>query len=155
MCDFKVGDVVYRKQGLRDGYWDGICDRYGIEPDEGLTVTKVDEYNIQLNGHEGFLANPVNFDYYIPTPASNPAHDAVKQPKHYELLGGEVIALIASSMTFEEFYGYCKGNILKYRLRAGKKDDALQDIGKADEYELLYEKYKHLCKVTLVEANNG
>lgn len=74
------------------------------------------------------------------------AHDAVKQPKHYMLLDTEAIVLIASGLTQEQFYGYCLGNILKYRLRAGKKDALVQDIGKADEYELLYRKYHHLCK---------
>ena len=91
-------------------------------------------------------ADAADLELAVPEPVLGLRHDVVKQPKHYTLLGGEVIALIASSMTFEEFYGYCKGNILKYRLRAGKKDDALQDLAKADEYELLFEAHKWRCK---------
>jgi len=73
--------------------------------------------------------------------------DQVKNPKHYQLMDGvEVIQVIAGSMTKESFFGYCLGNKLKYRLRAGKKDNMEQEIGKADFYSELYEKHKHLCK---------
>ena len=47
----------------------------------------------------------------------------VKNPKHYQLIEGiESIDIIARSMTVEQFRGFCLGNILKYRIRAGKKD---------------------------------
>ena len=38
-------------------------------------------------------------------------------------------------MSEEEYRGYLKGNILKYRLRAGKKLDGKEDIKKAMDYE--------------------
>ncbi len=72
-------------------------------------------------------------------------NDAVKQPKHYMLLDTEAIILIARTMTLDEWRGYCRGNVLKYRLRAGKKDDAAQDLAKADFYEELYEMHKDKC----------
>lgn len=34
----------------------------------------------------------------------------------------------------EEYVGFCKGNVIKYVVRAGKKDDALLDIVKAMDY---------------------
>jgi len=46
-----------------------------------------------------------------------------------------VIDAIKELLTEEEFRGYLKGNVLKYRLRAGKKDDVEQDIAKAMRYE--------------------
>lgn len=71
----------------------------------------------------------------------------VRFPKHYGVLDGvEAIDIIASSLSLSEFRGYCLGNILKYRLRAGKKDALQKDINKADEYFLLFDGYKHLCK---------
>lgn len=71
----------------------------------------------------------------------------VRFPVHYGVLDGlEAIEIIASSLSLSEFRGYCLGNILKYRLRAGKKDDLRKDIKKADEYVLLFDEYKHLCK---------
>lgn len=73
--------------------------------------------------------------------------DAVNHPKHYAVFEQlEAIEVIASSMTTEQFYGYCLGNILKYRLRAGGKDDVMQELGKADKYQELFTKFKCLCK---------
>ena len=46
----------------------------------------------------------------------------------------EAIEAIKLVLTPEEFIGYCKGNALKYRLRAGKKDKLEQDIAKAETY---------------------
>lgn len=73
--------------------------------------------------------------------------DAVNKPKHYAVFEQlEAIEVIASSMTTEQFYGYCLGNILKYRLRAGGKDDVMQELGKADKYQELFAQFKYLCK---------
>ena len=73
--------------------------------------------------------------------------DNVKNPSHYQILEDvEAISVIASAMTKAEFKGYCLGNILKYRLRAGNKDTLEQDIAKADFYRVLYDKFKELCR---------
>lgn len=79
-----------------------------------------------------------------------PAEDPmVKQPSHYQLFEGvEAIEVIARSMTQEMFKGYCLGNILKYRLRAGKKSELAtleKDMAKATFYLELYTKHKGLC----------
>lgn len=75
--------------------------------------------------------------------------DMVNSPSHYALFDDiEAIQVIASSMTKEMFKGYCFGNLLKYKLRAGSKDDIQQELKKADKYKELYEKYQHLCKQT-------
>ena len=63
-------------------------------------------------------------------------HDDVNNPKHYDLFPDQqVIDVIQSSLTADEFAGYCKGNALKYRLRAGDKGDALKCIAKANWYQ--------------------
>ena len=73
--------------------------------------------------------------------------DQVNHPKHYQFFDGvEAIELIASCMTSEQFKGYCLGNKLKYRLRAGSKDNIEQEIAKSNKYSELYEQHKHLCK---------
>ena len=73
--------------------------------------------------------------------------EAVRSPKHYEILNDvESITVIASALTVEGWEGFCLGNILKYRIRAGKKDKLQQDIDKADYYVELFEKHKHLCR---------
>lgn len=74
--------------------------------------------------------------------------DNVRNPKHYQMCGIETITIIASCMTESEWLGYCRGNIIKYRLRAGKKGDAAECLAKADFYEELYEQHKHLCRQT-------
>ena len=72
--------------------------------------------------------------------------DPVNHPQHYQFFPElEAIEVIARSTTREQFYGYCLGNRLKYRLRAGNKDKLEQDIDKSDKYLELYEKYKGLC----------
>ena len=73
--------------------------------------------------------------------------DMVNSPSHYALFDDiEAIQVIASSMTKEMFKGYCFGNLLKYKLRAGGKDDIQQELKKAERYKGLYEEYQHLCK---------
>ena len=75
--------------------------------------------------------------------------EGVTKPSHYQLFDNiEAIEIIARSMTMEQFKGYCLGNILKYRLRAGKKSELAyieKDLAKADFYVELFDKYKGLC----------
>lgn len=75
--------------------------------------------------------------------------EGVTKPSHYALFDDiEAIEVIARSMTREQFKGYCLGNILKYRLRAGKKSELAyleKDLAKADFYSELYEKHKGKC----------
>ena len=79
--------------------------------------------------------------------AQQSALDMIKSPKHYQIIDGvESITVIAAGLTVSEWRGFCLGNILKYRIRAGKKDALEQDIAKANEYESLFERYKGLCR---------
>lgn len=75
--------------------------------------------------------------------------EGVTKPSHYMLFDDiEAIEVIARSMTREQFKGYCFGNILKYRLRAGKKSELAyleKDLAKAGFYGELYEKHKDKC----------
>ncbi|AEA99057.2 DUF3310 domain-containing protein [Alteromonas mediterranea] len=66
---------------------------------------------------------------------TKPVHDPVNNPKHYDLFPDQqAIDVIRAALTPEEFAGYCKGNALKYRLRAGNKDKLQQDIDKSEWY---------------------
>ena len=70
-------------------------------------------------------------------------NDNVKSPKHYEILDDfESITIIASTMTEDQWFGFCLGNIIKYRLRAGKKNDVLEDIAKSDFYKKIMQRKK-------------
>ena len=59
----------------------------------------------------------------------------VEHPTHYDLegLGVEVIDVIRSVLGATRFVGYCKGNVIKYILRADKKN-GLEDLQKARVY---------------------
>lgn len=62
--------------------------------------------------------------------------DEINHPQHYQLFPDmEAIDVIEAALTPEEFRGYCKGNALKYRLRAGEKGPAEKCIAKANWYQ--------------------
>ncbi|WP_368880555.1 DUF3310 domain-containing protein [Staphylococcus haemolyticus] len=56
-------------------------------------------------------------------------------PDHYK--GSEnidVIDFLYQQLPFEQFKGFMKGNMIKYPVRAGRKDDELADFKKARDY---------------------
>jgi len=60
----------------------------------------------------------------------------VKKNKHYELWDNtQVSDIMKRSLSKEEYIGFLKGNILKYQLRLGKKDDVQKDIAKIKDYQ--------------------
>lgn len=75
--------------------------------------------------------------------------DGVRKPSHYQVFDGvESIEIIARSMTVSEFRGFCLGNVLKYRLRAGKKSELAtmeKDLKKAAFYQELFDLHKGKC----------
>ena len=60
--------------------------------------------------------------------------DMVNHPSHYNQGGIETLDIIKMSLTKEEYRGYLKGNVLKYRERAQFKGNAEQDYAKAKFY---------------------
>ena len=62
----------------------------------------------------------------------------VKNPnsKHYELWHDfETIDIIKNTLTKDEYIGFLKGNILKYQLRLGKKDNVEKEMEKIRDYQ--------------------
>lgn len=57
------------------------------------------------------------------------AKEMVNHPDHYKSGGMEVIDVIESFNL-----GFCLGNVVKYVLRCGKKDAAVQELKKARWY---------------------
>ena len=67
--------------------------------------------------------------------SQNNGVDVVDRPNHYtDHFPFECIDIIRATLTAEQFQGYCLGNELKYRLRAGFKGDASEDLAKAMKY---------------------
>lgn len=54
-------------------------------------------------------------------------------PEHYKKGGLELIDIWKSKLTYEEFKGLCKGNVLKYVIRENYKNH-LEDLEKAQVY---------------------
>lgn len=123
--------------------WKCGCDACEVIASTKDTVTfTVNDNDTHTRALDVFLA------LFEPMSPCAPQQDsAVHSPQHYQVFPDkEAIEIIASSMTTEQFYGYCLGNFLKYRLRIGAKDDVQQELGKSNKYKELYKKHKHLCK---------
>ncbi|WPJ56929.1 hypothetical protein RCIP0111_00038 [Klebsiella phage RCIP0111] len=149
MSKIKVGDVLRRWAQWRTLDWAEFCLQLGMPYGSLFTVTGVVDGGVILEGCNGHLWDPQHFEVIS---ASGMGGDsgkvlaAVHSPKHYQFFPDlEAIEVIARSMTQEQFYGYCLGNRLKYRLRAGNKDKLEQDIAKSDKYLELYEQHRGKC----------
>jgi hypothetical protein len=60
--------------------------------------------------------------------------DMVNHPAHYKVGGIETIDYMKAKSTPEEFKGHLRLTAIKYLSRTGYKDDALQDLKKAQWY---------------------
>ena len=118
---------------------------------EKLT-SKDDESNCKLSTTEKAQYKKTGvgwMDKVIPTGTSVTGHmflqDQVKHPPHYQLCDVEakdIIKLVLNSdlcKDMDRWQAACFKDVLKYRLRAGKKGDTVEDINKALEYERLYD----------------
>lgn len=76
----------------------------------------------------------------LPTFGSAPNFDSSKKEEvnHPERYGGdttyECVKVLEAWMSPEEYKGFLKGNAIKYLCRAGKKDEIVQELKKADWY---------------------
>ena len=68
---------------------------------------------------------------FIPEPCKV---EMVNSPAHYAQGGIEPIEYMEAKMSKDGFQGFLQGNVIKYISRAGKKDDVVQDLRKAQYY---------------------
>ena len=101
----------------------------------------IDEFaNEQIDEQESDFNVKINEDDWINIVGDIP-NDPVNHPKHYKWFDTEVIEVMEKVLSTEEYLGFLKGNSLKYRMRAGKKNTVFEDIRKAMFYEDLYQKF--------------
>lgn len=151
MGKFKVGDRVrvLDKDKLKKLSHDYV-DSEGNEPNtmnvyvlvemlgvagEEFTISKsshVDSDRYRLQGI-GYYWDGSMLELVENEPKSSEP-DMVNNPAHYQHGGIETLDIIKSMLSEEEFKGYLKGNILKYRERAEHKGNATQDYAKAKFY---------------------
>jgi protein tyrosine phosphatase (PTP) superfamily phosphohydrolase (DUF442 family) len=69
-------------------------------------------------------------------PNDGPSFDPVSRPQHYATGQIECIDAIAQAIADEPdpFIAYCRGTAIKYLWRAGRKENAAQDLRKAIWY---------------------
>lgn len=59
----------------------------------------------------------------------------MSEPEYYAENGlSPLTAFKQGLISKREYIGFCKGNIIKYTVRCGKKGDAKEDINKAIDY---------------------
>lgn len=85
--------------------------------------------SVCINAYE--YDNGIMVDLWEPVEPDN-----VNSPAHYKAFPIEVVDIIRETLTTEQFIGYCLGNEIKYRMRAGIKDKEkiIEDIMKAEKY---------------------
>lgn len=119
------------------------CGECPVTNDEHITLGEIRAMDPRKSKQEKPEVTPTD------DKSSAESIEGVTKPSHYMLFDDvEAIEVIARSMTREQFKGYCLGNILKYRLRAGKKSELAyleKDMAKAGFYGELYEKHKDKC----------
>lgn len=104
-------------------------------------------YYVAYEDMESFYANTIPqvtpFDANVTIDAKGNYHieDASAPNKHYDehyasMVGLEPIELMQLVLSSAEFIGFLKGNIIKYSMRAGKKqgEAAEKDVAKAKRY---------------------
>ena len=76
----------------------------------------------------------------------------MSEPKYYNSNGLSPIGAMKQGLISKEQYqGFIIGNIIKYVIRAGKKDDAIKDLEKAKDY---IDFYIELFKVKAKDYGN-
>lgn len=112
--------------------------------EEGSKQIKREQYQAKKSNFKGKTAcqNDLKINYTEET--ENVATeeikvvDVVNHPKHYEVWDGlEAKEIVRMLLTEEEYNGWCKGNLIKYRMRAGLKNPhkIVEDIEKAEWFK--------------------
>lgn len=131
---FKVGDKVkmISFEGTKKvGYFpeDGMM-RVG---DVGQFISQNDKTIRVSYYNEAWDYHPSDFAIVIEHTLKD-GSDAVN-PSHYQTFSKETWQMMVDIWGVEAFIKHCEMTAFKYRMRAGNKDDALQDLKKADWYE--------------------
>ena len=110
-----------------DGYY--VTYIHGMLMDEDYPVHTVIEFILKYADK----AEP-NLRGILNTLDSKPT-EVVNSPSHYNAQSKEVWEMMVDLYGKEKFLAFCELNAFKYRMRAGYKGDASQEIEKAKWYE--------------------
>ena len=116
--DFETVRVDVRNFNAIDGDY-----VYG-EIQRSMNLAGVVCYEVRLRGTDTYIVVK-----------EDKVQEVVKHDKHYLESVVEPIKVMEKLFTKEELKGFIKGNILKYRLRMGHKDDIQKEMDKIRVYE--------------------
>ena len=110
----------------------------------GKPYSKISVYEVCICGLED------EGSIYVESVKLEPYEDVdCYHDSHYKTSVLEPILVMQKMFTHEEFVGFLKGNILKYRLRLGHKDDIQKEMDKIQRYEQWLEEAEQGKEITL------
>lgn len=139
---YSVGDyVVIREipETNRFSKYNGLVAKIIGKPYSQISVYEVCICGLEDEG--SIYVESVNLEPYEDVDCY---HDS-----HYRNSVLEPILVMQSMFTHEEFIGFLKGNILKYRLRLGHKDDIQKEMDKIQRYEQWLAEAEEGKKITI------
>ena len=94
------------------------------------------EFKNTIHVPENLYIDRENVQYIVPVEDEKEEIENIPQtsPSYYDIGGISVNDVIRAKLTPEEYAGWCKGNILKYTMRAKYKEDEQKDLKKAADY---------------------
>lgn len=132
---------------VHDTVWVDMSNWSGIPPHESgyavvvdlLVLDEVDivMYDVQFRGSDGIIT--VDEHRVTPINEDEDTQEDTMHDKHYRDAVVEPILVMQALFSRDEFIGFLKGNILKYRLRMGHKgteEDMKADYDKLCVYEM-------------------
>jgi len=93
-------------------------------------MTTKSKRNLSIDDATPEQWNTVAAKLYHPSDVSCP----VESPDHYNTGAIEAIEAIRESMPPDQYFGYLKGNVMKYLWRYDYKEKPVEDLRKADWY---------------------
>jgi hypothetical protein len=93
-------------------------------------MTTKSKRNLSIDDATPEQWNTVAAKLYHPSDVSCP----VESPDHYNTGAIEAIEAIRASMDADQYFGYLKGNVMKYLWRYDYKEKPVEDLRKADWY---------------------
>ena len=122
--------------------YDNEIEAIAGQPDPGAELTYGEMQAVRkMQGKDYAVKNPES-EPTMTKPYKKVVDKSVDNPSHYDFIDTTVEKFIEKGLNHSELMGWFKGNVIKYRLRAGKKNPiAAQDIAKADMYQEFYDDY--------------
>ena len=141
--NYDVGHTCGGKCAEGTGRWENVSELEFISsaPGEDNPAAPPCEETESMETCEPTLRDPENgalCECQVPEENSSEKLVCYAEPQYYDAhYGGDIqpIELMQMIMTPEEFKGFLKGNIIKYTMRCGKKDDPEKELTKIRRYK--------------------